>query len=161
MKFKPVAAVAVAAVLALGACADYGAKQTGGAVLGGAGGALIGSQFSHGGSRLLWTAAGTLLGAFVGSEVGKSLDRVDQMSMKQAETQAQSAPIGNTIQWNNPQTGNHGTITPVRDGANTRTGEYCREFQQTVTIGNETKQAYGTACQRPDGSWEIVQPAKT
>jgi hypothetical protein len=37
---------------------------------------------------------------------------------------------------------------------------YCREFQQSVTIGGVTQQGYGTACLQPDGSWEI-QPNTT
>ena len=36
-------------------------------------------------------------------------------------------------------------------------GRYCREFQQTVTIGGRTAEAYGTACRQPDGSWKIVR----
>jgi triosephosphate isomerase len=35
-------------------------------------------------------------------------------------------------------------------------GRYCREFQQTVTIGGRTEQAYGTACMQPDGAWEVI-----
>lgn len=48
-----------------------------------------------------------------------------------------------------------GSATAVREGTSS-TGLYCREFQQTVTIGGETEEAYGTACQQPDGAWEIV-----
>jgi len=36
------------------------------------------------------------------------------------------------------------------------TERYCSEFQQTVTIGGETEEAFGTACQQADGGWEIV-----
>jgi surface antigen len=43
----------------------------------------------------------------------------------------------------------------VREGTS-ESGKYCREFQQTVTIGGKTEQAYGTACRQPDGSWQIV-----
>jgi hypothetical protein len=32
---------------------------------------------------------------------------------------------------------------------------YCREFQQTVTIGGVAQQAYGVSCQQADGSWRI------
>ena len=35
-------------------------------------------------------------------------------------------------------------------------GEYCREYTRTVYIGNQREEAYGTACLRPDGQWEIV-----
>lgn len=34
--------------------------------------------------------------------------------------------------------------------------EYCREYTKTVRVGERTEQAYGTACYRPDGSWEII-----
>jgi surface antigen len=33
---------------------------------------------------------------------------------------------------------------------------YCREYTRTVTIGNSAREAYGTACYQPDGSWKIV-----
>ena len=32
---------------------------------------------------------------------------------------------------------------------------YCREFQQSVTIGGVPQQAYGVSCQQADGSWRI------
>jgi hypothetical protein len=35
-------------------------------------------------------------------------------------------------------------------------GDYCREYTRTVYIGNQRQEAYGTACLRPDGQWEIV-----
>ncbi|MFC7050267.1 hypothetical protein [Emcibacter nanhaiensis] len=34
-----------------------------------------------------------------------------------------------------------------------------REYQTTITVGNETVPAYGTACLQPDGSWQFG-PAK-
>ncbi len=72
-----------------------------------------------------------------------------------AYTHATTAPIGRLMTWNNPQTGNYGTVVPVRDGRSS-SGAYCREFQQTVTIGGQTQQGYGTACRQPDGSRRIV-----
>jgi hypothetical protein len=36
------------------------------------------------------------------------------------------------------------------------TGRYCREYQRTVTVGGQAQAAYGRACWRPDGSWEIM-----
>jgi len=47
-------------------------------------------------------------------------------------------------------------VTPVRDGYS-ESGSYCREFQQTVSIGGKNEQAYGVACRQPDGSWRIVE----
>ncbi|MFQ5939023.1 MAG: RT0821/Lpp0805 family surface protein [Alphaproteobacteria bacterium] len=156
MKLTRIATVVLLA-LALTACAEqYGPKQTGGTLVGAGLGALAGSQIGSGGGQLAAVAVGTLLGAFVGSEVGKSLDKADQMYAQQAAQQAQDGQLGQTITWNNPDSGHSGTVTPVRDGYNSG-GSYCREFQQTVTIGGKTEEAYGTACQQPDGSWKIVE----
>lgn len=144
-------------VVSVAGCESMGGqKQTGGTLIGGAAGAIAGAQFGSGSGRIAAAAVGTLLGALVGSEVGRSLDKADLAYANQANSRAQTGPVGQPIQWNNPQTGNYGTITPVRDGTDTRTGAYCREFQQTVTIGGKTESAYGTACRQPDGTWKVV-----
>lgn len=156
MKLTRIATVVLLA-FALTACAEqYGPKQTGGTLVGAGLGALAGSQIGSGGGQLAAVAIGTLLGAFVGSEVGKSLDKADQLYAQQAAQQAQDTQLGQTITWNNPDSGHSGTVTPVRDGYNSD-GSYCREYQQTVTIGGKTEDAYGTACRQPDGSWKIVE----
>jgi len=133
-----------------------GPKQTLG-TLGGAGtGAFIGSQIGHGSGNLAATAIGGLLGAFVGSEIGKSLDRADHAALQQTtQSTLETSPTGHTGTWQNPDSGHSGTVTPVKT-YQTDAGQYCREFQQTVTVGGQTQQAYGTACRQPDGSWKIV-----
>ncbi|MHA1567735.1 MAG: RT0821/Lpp0805 family surface protein [Alphaproteobacteria bacterium] len=148
--------ILAAALILAGCSSDAGEKQTIGAILGGVGGAVVGTQFGSGGGRLAMTAVGTLLGAYLGSEVGSSLDRADQVAAQRAETQAHTAPIGQKIQWNNPDSGHYGSVTPVRDGTDSASGQYCREYQTTVTVGGETQDAFGTACQQPDGSWKII-----
>lgn len=140
----------------LGGCAENMAtKQTGGTILGGIGGAVAGAQFGKGKGQLAMTAIGTLLGAYVGSEVGRSLDKADQAYAGRAEQQAHAAPIGQSISWSNPDSGNSGTYTPTRDGRD-QGGNYCREYQTTVNVGGQMEQAYGTACRQPDGSWKVV-----
>lgn len=144
--------------LSLVACESMGGqKQTGGTLLGGLGGAVAGAQFGSGSGQIAAAAVGTLLGALVGSEVGRSLDKADMDYANRANQQAQAAPIGQNIQWSNPSSGNYGTITPVREGTDTSSGAYCREFQQTVSIGGKAESAYGTACRQPDGTWKVVK----
>ncbi len=156
MQIKVIAPLAAAALF-LGACTgDAGQKQTAGTIIGGIGGAVIGSQIGSGSGQLVATALGTFAGALIGADIGKSLDRADQLAMRQAEQQAHSAPIGDQIVWNNPDSGNSGSVTPVREGTNARSGAYCREYQTMVTIGGREQRAYGTACQQPDGSWQVV-----
>ena len=156
LKFK-FAAVALAGALAMSACSQNpGGKETGGTLLGAAGGALLGNQVGGGSGRVLATIAGGLAGAFLGNQVGQSLDKADQAYAERASTQALNAPIGQTINWSNPDSGNSGTYTPTRDGTD-QSGNYCREYQTTVTVGGQVQQAYGTACRQPDGSWKVIQ----
>ena len=131
-------------------------KQTGGTVLGAVLGGVAGSQVGKGSGQLWATGAGALLGALAGSEIGKSLDKADMSYLNQAQSRAYSAPIGQSIAWNNPQSGNSGTITPVRDGRS-GSGAYCREYQQSIYVGGQQQTATGTACQQADGTWKIVQ----
>ncbi len=63
-------------------------KQAGGTLLGAGLGALAGSQIGSGKGQLAAVAVGALAGAFLGGEVGKSLDKADKMS---AERTAQNA----------------------------------------------------------------------
>ena len=155
---KFVLACGVAASLAVAGCesSQYGQKQTVGGLTGAALGGLLGAQFGGGRGQLATTAVGVLLGALAGSEIGRTMDQVDRMKASQAATQATQAPLGQTITWNNPNTGNYGTYTPTRDGTSS-SGEYCREYQQTVTIGGQTQQGYGIACRQPDGTWRLMK----
>jgi surface antigen len=162
MKNKMIAAV-LSAVIVLAACAapgeqnqyGMGNKQTvgglGGAVLGG----YAGSAMGRGNGRLWTTGAGALVGALLGSDVGRSLDQSDRMYNEQAWSRANDAPLNQRVAWNNPDNGHSGYITPVRDGRNTY-GSPCREYQQTIVVGGQAQSAYGTACRNDDGSWALV-----
>ncbi len=157
MKAKLLALMMVAA-LGLTACestSGMGNKQmigTGsGAVIGG----LLGSQVGGGSGKYVGVGVGTLLGALIGSEIGQSLDKADLAYANRAQSQAYSAPVGQSISWNNPESGNYGTITPTRDGQSS-SGRYCREFSQTIYVEGRQQTGYGTACQNQDGTWQIV-----
>lgn len=152
------ATMAGAVLLAMTACQstqDWGTKQTVGTGAGAIVGGVLGSQIGGGKGKLWATGAGAVLGALLGSEIGKSLDSADRAALNQASTQAYSAPIGKTIAWSNPQSGNSGSVVPTREGRDS-SGSYCREFQQTITVGGQTQRAYGTACRQPDGQWQVV-----
>ncbi len=158
MKFILACGMALSLVVGLSACesSQYGQKQTVGGLTGAALGGLLGAQFGSGKGQLATTALGVLLGGLAGSEVGRTMDQVDRMKADQAAYQARDAALGQTITWNNPNTGNSGAITPVRDGTSSQ-GQYCREFQQTITVGGKTEQGFGTACRQSDGTWRLLQ----
>jgi surface antigen len=148
----------LSATLLLGACQtdNWGGGETVGTLGGAAAGGLAGSQIGRGSGNAAATLGGVLIGGFLGNQLGGMVDDADKKRASAAEQRAYTAPVGQQITWNNPQNGNSGTITPTRDGY-AANGAYCREFQQTITVGGQQQQGFGKACQQPDGSWKIVQ----
>jgi len=145
----------LASVIVLPACQGQGPKQSGGTLLGAAAGGLIGSKFGSGKGKLFGTAIGVLAGAWMGGEIGKSLDAADRAAMQRSTQHAmEKSKTGSRTKWNNPDSGNRGSITPTKT-YQTASGQYCREYQQTVTVGGRTQEAYGRACRQPDGTWRI------
>ena len=143
----------------LSGCAGVSQNETTGALLGGAAGAVLGNQFGDGDGRTVMTALGAILGATVGQEIGASLDATSQDQAARATQRAlDSANVGTGIEWDNPgNTGGpaHGTTVITRQGSDQQ-GRTCREFQQTVMIGGEEVQSYGTACRDGNGDWRLV-----
>lgn len=138
--------------LSLGACAER-PKTTVGAAGGAAAGGLLAAALGGGATGI---AAGVLLGGLAGGALGNALDNADREYAYQAQQASmESAPTGQTTTWRNPDSGHSGSYTPQKTYQNA-SGQYCREFQQTVTVGGKTESAYGTACRQPDGSWKIV-----
>jgi surface antigen len=145
------AVVAVAAGLA--GCGPQGMNnQTGGALAGGALGGILGATLFHGDGQVAGIIGGTLLGGLLGSHVGASMDRQDQMNMQRAIVRT---PVNQEATWTNNRRHATYTVTPLRNYKNKR-GRYCREYDTTVTVGGKKQSAYGKACRKPDGSWQIV-----
>lgn len=150
--------ILVIGMLALGltGCQEAGQKQTLGTLLGAVTGAVAGAQVGKGRGQLAAVAAGTLLGSLLGGNIGKSLDNADRIAMRQTTQRTlETSPAGKTVRWKNPDSGHSGTVTPQLAKKNTA-GQYCREYQQTITVNGKTEAAYGRACRQPDGSWKIV-----
>lgn len=148
--------LSISALLLLPGCSNQmGQREGAGTLLGAIAGGLLGSQIGEGDTRLFAVGAGTLLGAMVGGEIGRSLDATDRMLMERTAGRAfEYAPSNTPVEWRNPDTGHSGTYTP--HNVIQQPNSVCREFQQTVTIGGRTEQAYGTACRQADGTWMIV-----
>jgi outer membrane surface antigen len=86
----------------------------------------------------------------------KLLDNLNEQQEREheaAQVKATTAPINEQINWSDGDAS--GSVTATREGTTT-SGRYCREFQQKITVGGKNENAYGTACQNQDGSWEIV-----
>ncbi|CAO3444351.1 RT0821/Lpp0805 family surface protein [Azospirillum largimobile] len=154
-------AIAATAALSLVACQTGNSGGIGGmnttetvGTLGGAvAGGLLGSRFGGGAGKLATTAIGTLLGAYAGQQLARQFTPADQNRASDAEERA--VANNQTITWNNPQSGNSGTIQPVRTYQGD-SGQTCRDYNHTVVIEGRTEVARGTACRQADGSWKLV-----
>ena len=140
------------------ACATTQEGQNTKAIVGGIGGAAAGGLLALGlGGNTAAVIGSTLLGGLIGGAIGDRMDAADKRQAQAATARAlETTPAGTTTQWKNPDSGHYGSVTPVRT-YQTASGQYCREYRQTVMIGDEQHEAYGKACRQPDGSWKIVQ----
>jgi len=149
----------MAAALSLGACETIQQsginKQQVGAASGAVVGGILGSKVGGGNGQLWATGAGAVIGGLLGSSIGQSLDRADMAYAASASERAHAAPVGESVSWSNPDSGNYGTVTPKREGTSTA-GRYCREYEQEITVDGRRETAVGTACQNSNGSWEVI-----
>ncbi len=147
----PIALLGIGLMACVGASAP-GPKTQVGAATGAAAGGLLGAALGGDTEGIL---VGVLLGGLVGGAIGNALDQRDKrMAAEAAQRAFENNQAGAATTWRNPDSGNSGSITPTRtyQGGG---GEYCREYQQTITVGGEPQQSYGTACRQPDGSWKV------
>jgi len=125
-----------------------------GGLLGAGAGAGIAALAGGSPAAIVGAAVG---GALIGGFVGHKMDNNDKQKATQAAQQAfEQNQAGQPSVWNNPQTGNSGSITPTKT-YQLANGQYCRQYQQTITISGEQHQTYGTACRQADGTWQIQQ----
>ena len=62
---------------------------------------------------------------------------------------------GMVLSWKNPLSGHYGSVTPIRT-FRSKSGSYCREYHETLTIGNRTENYTDAACRDPAGQWKPV-----
>ena len=154
---KNVVITTVLATTLLSGCAGTYNKATTGAALG----AITGTALAYGlgkdsSKKNLWLVAGAGLGALVGNNIGAQLDERDRLLAGQTlQHTLEEAPTNSVGSWNNPDSGNSGTVTPTV--TRYTDGQPCREFTTTIDVGGQPQQGYGTACRQADGSWKIVQ----
>jgi hypothetical protein len=86
----------------------------------------------------------------------KVLDNINEQAQREheaAQVKATTAVVGEKITWSNGDA--TGVVVATKEGSNAQ-GLTCREFQQTITVGGTSEDAYGTACLQADGAWKIV-----
>ena len=152
-----VVGTAVIAFILTGCAGTYNKSETGIGLGALTGGALAYGLAKDSSKKELWTVLGIGLGAMVGQDIGAKQDDRDRMLAGQAlEQTLEHAPTDTAGSWSNPDSGNSGTFTPVKT-FQTAQGSPCREFVQTIYVGGQEQEGYGTACRQADGSWKITQ----
>jgi surface antigen len=71
-----------------------------------------------------------------------------QRSLEQARN-------GQPTAWRNAATGSAGSITPTRTFL-AADGAYCREYEETITIGGRSGRSRNTACRGESGKWAWI-----
>ncbi len=69
---------------------------------------------------------------------------------------------GQTSSLNTPgagySAGNTAAAVPVNSSlASSSSSTYCREYRQSIKIGDQEQEIIGTACRQPDGSWKVLR----
>ena len=125
------------------------------AVLGSLGGAGAGAGIAAlAGASPAWIVGSAIMGGLLGGYIGHKLDDRDKKMASQTAMQAfEHNQTGKASVWDNPDTGNHGSVTPTRTFQ--QNGQYCREYKQTIVVGDDPQTAYGTACRQADGTWKV------
>ena len=134
---------------------EQGPKQAVGTVTGMVLGGKIAKDLTEDSSKSnLWTLAGVTLGAFIGNEIGASMDKTDILMAQNARNYAlENNRTNSQAAWNNPDSGNSGVIYPTKTYS--RGDQPCREFTQEINIGGTIQTGYGNACRMADGSWQL------
>lgn len=145
----------------LSGCTGEGPKETGGRLLGGAAGALLGSQFGKGSGQLFGVAIGALAGSYLGGAIGHQMDENDKRLAKKTMTSTlESAPDHQTRTWKNPNNNHHGTFEVTETHEMPDDNLVCRDYVHTVTIGGKQEEVHGRACRDvrdPRAEWRIQQ----
>jgi len=182
---KILSVTVLAAALCLGGVPAFaGDGEILGTGLGAALGGLVGSQFGHGGGNLAYTGLGVVTGGLIGNSIGSSMDRTnsgyygrgygnvpyyyysDNTAYYTPNYVAPPAPQPPRVVYVQPEVyvQSPQPVVEYRDapvyidedyvGGDSST-RYCREFTRQVRIDGAVHEAYGTACLRPDGRWQI------
>jgi len=96
----------------------------------------------------------TFLGAIVVGSIGAILDVGDVDIVLGLAPRFHAAPVGSVLPWKNPRNGHHGELALLDDYYDE--GQRCREYRTTVVIDGKPETSVGTACEQPDGRWQIL-----
>ena len=68
----------------------------------------------------------------------------------------ENALSGTKLTWKSPVSGHSGSVTPINT-FKSKSGFYCREYDETLTINERTERYRDTACRDSNGLWRPVE----
>ena len=125
-----------------------------GAVLGGVAGGVIGAEAGKGDQRAVAIVVGTVIGAAIGAEIGRRMDQTDRSCVGHS---LELAAPGQTVSWNNRNTGVAYQLTPADKPEGTGG---CRKFRLVATGSFGLSEGRTVACPAADGTWNLSPEAK-
>ena len=130
-------------------------QQQVGFVGGAAGGALVAAAA---GASAPWIVGGALIGAGLGTGIATlgNQGQADAQPNGESLNDFLANPPGAERTWRNPANDDHGTVTIA---AETRAadGRLCKQLSERMWLtGSGEQEVDATACQQPDGSWQIT-----
>lgn len=142
-------------------CTGAGPKETGGRLLGGAAGAVIGSQFGKGTGQLVGVAIGALAGSYLGGALGHEMDARDRQLAQNAMMQTlERAPDHQERAWRNPNNHHSGSFKVTRTQEMPQDHMVCRDYVHTVIIDGKQEKLHGRACRDMrdrKGAWMVQE----
>lgn len=130
-------------------CTQQGTKGQTGAILGAAGGAVVGQAIGRNTeATLIGVAVGTMLGYIVGNE----MDKYDRQQLNHVYETGRS---GQASTWNNPDTGNSYQVTPQPAYTPVSSNQPCRKAEINAVIDGKPETTYTTACRDANGQWQL------
>ncbi|MGD8386744.1 MAG: glycine zipper domain-containing protein [Desulfobacteraceae bacterium] len=142
---------ALFAFTAFAGCSGMG-KAEQGAVIGGLGGAAVGSQLGPDDDRGKSALIGAGIGAILGYMIGNEWEKYDQ---RQLNRTLETAPSGRSEAWVNPDTGNRYAATP--QPAYRQDGRVYRDVEIEGVVDGRREVVHAKAYRRADGTWQLVQ----
>ena len=145
--------LALVGLIALGGCNTTGSMMpdlTGKAKnIGAAVGAVSGGLIANAACADYWCQGlGIAVGMATGYVAGDTIDKVHEMHREMAKLKAVSTM--QPVQWNAPGTHHSGVINPIKKTGNCIVFEDSENYKKKFAMSS-----HGTACQHPDGTWEI------
>jgi surface antigen len=149
-----------AVALALSGCqvaSDRDNRIAAATIVGAGAGILLASELygTSTGGAIAMLGFGTL-GAAGGYWLAQSLLPEEKQAMSEAAYRSlEQTPVGKTVRWQDADTGNSGSFTPLRAYVD-KQGRRCRDLQSTVSVGAETRTSQSSVCRISDTAWQVA-----